>query len=81
MKGQLGEPSSPTRVIRSFRKYSPASRYVRAGTRESIRNVSSGSEPPARSSLAKVSGPINYREGFDITAGSVHQTAISRVQI
>lgn len=23
MKGQLGEPSSPTRVIRSFRKYSP----------------------------------------------------------
>lgn len=83
MNGQLGEPSSLTRIIRSFRKYSRASRYVMAGTRgslslgggkgcaESIRNVSSSSEPVARSSLAKVSGPINYLEGFYITVGSV----------
>lgn len=50
------------------------------GCAESIRNVSSSSEPDARSSLAKVSGPINYLEGFYITVGSVRKTAISRVQ-
>lgn len=50
------------------------------GSAESIRNVSSSSEPDARSSLAKVSGPINYLEGFYITVGSVRKTAISRVQ-
>lgn len=36
MNGQLGEPSSLTRIIRSFRKYSRASRYVMAGTRGSL---------------------------------------------